>query len=81
MGVKQFFQIKIISNSPDLNGELMSQLGEIVKLTDFKGQRLCIDASNTIYQSILALESVQTLTDKDGNTTVHLNTILNKIIN
>lgn len=80
MGIKGFFKIKIINNNSDFNGKLMSQLGELVTLKKLKGIRVCNDASNTIYQSILALESIQSLTDSDGKTTVHLNIILNKII-
>lgn len=80
MGVKQFFKIKITNKASDFIGQTISQIGEKVNLKNFKGKRLCNDASLMIYQSILALESIKSLTDGDGNTTVHINTIFNKII-
>lgn len=80
MGILQFFKIKIINKDSQFDGKVISQIGEVVPLKKFKGVRLCNDASLMIYQSILALESVQSLTDSEGNTTVHINTILNKII-
>jgi 5'-3' exonuclease len=80
MGIKQFFKIKIINKDSEFDGMVISQLGEVVSLKKFKGERICNDASHTIYQSILALDSIQSLTDSEGNTTIHLNIILNKII-
>src|SRR5271169_5258335 len=80
MGIKQFFQIKIHNKDSDFNGFTISKIGEKVKLTEFKGSRIANDASLMIYQSILATESIKSLTDSEGKTTVHINTIFNKII-
>lgn len=80
MGIKQFFKIKILNEDSEFNEKVIGQIGEEVPLKKFKGKRLCNDASLMIYQSILALESIQSLTDSEGKTTVHVNTIFNKII-
>lgn len=79
MGIKNFFKIKIDNPKSKFNGEIMESLGEIVQLKKFKNQRICNDASIIIYQSILSQEK-NNLTDKSGRTTVHLNTIFNKVI-
>lgn len=75
MGIHGFFKIKINDKN-----KLLGDVGNMVSLKKFKDTRICIDASLIIYQSILALEKVNSLTDKEGNTTVHLNTIFNKIL-
>lgn len=80
MGVSQFFKIVINNAKSRFHKKTISEIGEQVSLSKFRGERLCDDASLTIYSSILALESVQTLTDKEGRTTAHINTIFNKII-
>lgn len=84
MGIKQFFKIKVINKNSDFNGKVISQIGETVKASKlkekFNGKKICNDASLIIYQSILALKNINSLTDNEGNTTVHINIIFNKII-
>jgi 5'-3' exonuclease len=80
MGVLNFFKIKIFNKKSEFNEKNIAEAGMPVTLKDLKGMRICNDASLMIYQSILALESVQSLTDTSGNTTVHINVIFNKII-
>src|ERR1700678_966745 len=80
MGIHGFFQIKILNKESTFKNHLISQIGETVSLKKFKGKRLCNDASLMIYQSILALEKVQKLTDADGNMTGHIKIIFDKII-
>ena len=80
MGIHGFFKIKIVNKKSVFDGKLLSQLGEATTLKKFKNQRICVDASMIIYQSILALNSIQSLTDANGDTTAHIYTIFNKII-
>jgi len=80
MGVKSFFRIKVTNPESAYYEKTIAAIGEMIALSKFKGKRLCIDASLAIYSSITALESISALTDKDGKTTVHINTIFNKII-
>lgn len=80
MGVLDFFKIKILNKDSKFYEKLISSLGESVKLELFKNKKICIDASLIIYQSILAMQRIDGLVDKNGNTTVHINTIFNKII-
>jgi flap endonuclease-1 len=80
MGVHNFFKIKIVNRNSSFDGKTIAEWGEIVKLSKFKGERIAIDASWTIYTSMLALASVSSLTDEQGNPTAHLNTIFNKVI-
>lgn len=79
MGIKQFFNIKIFNKKSAFNNLTINDLGTQVSLRNFKGKRLCNDASILIYQSILSQE-FNNLTDSHGKTTVHINTILNKVI-
>lgn len=79
MGVKNFFKIKFI-NKTDETEQIIDELGEEVNLKKFANEKICIDASLIIYQSILSAERINSLTDAEGDTTVHINTIFNKII-
>ena len=53
---------------------------KIVTLKDFKGKHLAIDAMTEIYRAALGAKSVTTLTDADGNPTLHINTIISNLI-
>jgi flap endonuclease-1 len=74
MGVDGFFQIKVDDE------RIMENLGREVKLPELKGEKVCVDASLMIYNSILAMEHLATLTDSEGRTTAHINTIFQKVI-
>lgn len=52
----------------------------VVKLKDFSGKRIVIDASTEIYQASLGGKSIGTLTDPNGNPTMHINTIIARIL-
>lgn len=52
----------------------------IVKLSDLKNKTIAIDAMTEIWRVALGGNSVKTLTDKDGNPTLHINSILNNIV-
>ena len=77
MGVKNFFKIKFIKDETEYT---IDELGEEVNLKKFNNEKICIDASLILYQSILSAERINSLTDAEGETTVHINTIFNKII-
>jgi 5'-3' exonuclease len=80
MGVLGFFSIKITNAKSKFYGKTLSALGREITLNKLKGEKVCIDVSHMIYSGLLALKSVDTLTDEEGNPTSHINTILNKII-
>jgi len=80
MGVKDFLKVKIVNSKSEYNEKMIIELGEEVKLANLKGQRICIDAMNMIYRAILAMQTVTALSDADGKTTAHINTIFNQII-
>lgn len=77
MGVDNFFKITF---KQDGESRVIGELGRKVALKRFKKQRICIDASGMIYNAILAMEYLHSLTDKSGRITAHINTIFNKII-
>jgi flap endonuclease-1 len=78
MGVLEFFKVA-------LNGKAINEYGKeisletLAKISKF---RVCVDADNMIYSSILAftLQQGDALTSKTGKFTMHVNTILNKIL-
>jgi hypothetical protein len=53
---------------------------KIIKLKELKGKTITIDASYEIYRSSLGSEKINTLTDKNGNPTLHINTLLHNIV-
>lgn len=78
MGVSKFFTIL-------LGGKEIKEFGTettIEKLSKGKEIRLCIDADYIIYSAILAftLQDGDKLTTQDGKITIHINTILNKVL-
>jgi 5'-3' exonuclease len=88
MGINGFFKIRVTSQNKSKTGsknkskdvQIIAEKGKLVKLTDFKGENICIDASLIIYNSILAVHDLHTLTDSEGRPTAHINTIFNKVI-
>lgn len=80
MGVTKFFEIVNKNVLSDSEGKKISDLGEDVKLEDLSGLRICVDASTMIYQALLALQFVSSLTDSSGKPTGHINTIFNKVL-
>lgn len=80
MGVKDFFKIKITNPKSSFLGKPLGAVGEEIRLGSLKGSRVCIDASWAIYSSILAMARVDALTDAEGNTTAHINTIFNQVL-
>src|SRR5271165_2438885 len=77
MGVDNFFKITFKQNG---ESRTIAELGRKVALKHFKNKRVCVDASGMIYNAILAMEYLHSLTDKTGRITAHINTIFNKII-
>lgn len=51
-----------------------------ITLKDYKNKTLAIDAMTELYQASLATKSTHTLTDAEGNPTIHLSIILSRII-
>ena len=80
MGVKKFFEIIIKNVLSNYEGKKLADLGEDVTLANLEGERVCVDASTMIYQALLALQFVTSLTDSSGKPTGHLNTIFAKVL-
>lgn len=91
MGVIEFWKTVIHNPGSPHHGKTISSLGKLVTLKEIavrppgpdgetkEGRvRVAVDASLLIYSSALGTAQTDTLTDKDGNPTVHNNTILNK---
>lgn len=53
--------------------------GEI-KYTDLKDKRVIIDASTELNRCALGMKKIDALTDKDGNSTIHINALLLGVI-
>ena len=53
--------------------------GEI-KFNELKNKTISIDASVELYRSSLGMKNINTLTDKNGNSTIFINVILSNII-
>ena len=80
MGVKNLFKITIHNPQSTENGKTIAELGRETTLAKLKGKRVCVDASGMIYQAILAMKRINSLTDSKGRTTAHINTIKNKVL-
>lgn len=91
MGVTDLFKTVIYNPGSPYHGKTIGSLGKLVTLkqvairppgpdgeTKEGPVRVAVDASLLIYQSSLGTVQIDTLTDKEGNSTVHNNTILNK---
>jgi len=80
MGIHQLFSIIVSNMGSQYNGKPISNIGKELNLNTLKGNRICVDASGFIYSSILAMNKIDALTDSEGNTTSHINTIFNKVL-
>ncbi len=78
MGINQLFNIVITGNGP-YAGKTIGSLGREISLSVLSGTRICVDASGIIYSSILAMAEITSLSS-GGETTAHINTILNKVL-
>lgn len=91
MGVQDFWKAEIHNPGSPHHGKTIGSLGKLVTLKEVairppgpdgetkEGRvRVAVDASLLIYSSALGTVQTDSLTDKDGNSTVHNNTILNK---
>jgi flap endonuclease-1 len=72
MGVTNFFKIPVSNEEHDQYGGTLNDLGEVVDFSNLKGHRICVDASDYIYNSLLAMAHVSALTDSEGNPTAHI---------
>jgi hypothetical protein len=52
----------------------------VVKIKDLAGKTIAIDAMTEIYRAALGAKSVSTLTDRYGNSTLHISVILANVI-
>ena len=51
-------------------------LKDAVEFKDYKGKTIAVDAMVELYRSMLGIKNRQTLTDKHGRPTIHINVIL-----
>ncbi len=51
-----------------------------VQIIDMAGERIAIDAFWKLYQALLGMEKVNQLTDRNGNTTAHIQVALSQIL-
>lgn len=79
MGVKNFFKI-IIDTKGEWANKTIMHIGKEIKLADLAGKAICFDTPTLIYSAILALKDVSGMTDKDGNVTSHIKTIMSQIL-
>lgn len=84
MGVEGFFKILAshhVGRKPKgVEYATIEQLGVPTTLKSLAGKRVCIDATYMIYNCILAMQHVSSLTNKHKEPTAHINTIFAKII-
>jgi flap endonuclease-1 len=81
MGVIGLFQVEISKpKSKEEAGKTIGSIARETTLTKMKGIRVCVDTPNMIYSSILAMQHINALTDAEGRTTAHINTIWQKVI-
>jgi flap endonuclease-1 len=78
MGIGQFFQIVLTDGS--FKNKPIGALAREVTFPKLKNMRCCVDASGMIYSSILGMQHIDALTDSEGNTTSHINTIFAKVL-
>jgi len=80
MGITQLMKVKNKNAKSDREGQTIGEMGTKICFKDLEGERVGIDASFVIYESILAMKFVSSLTDADGKTTSHILTAFNKIL-
>lgn len=79
MGITNFTKCKIHNSKSPYDGQTVQDVFVKKTMKELSETRIGIDASYQIYNSILAMEHVTALSDKEGNTTIHINTIFNKV--
>lgn len=80
MGIKQLMKVKNKNAKSNYEGQTLGEMGTKICFKDLEGERVGIDASFVIYESILAMQFVSSLTDADGKPTSHILTAFNKIL-
>ena len=55
--------------------------GKEIKMKDINGLNIIVDASVIAYQASLCTKSINTLTDSNGNPTIHINVVIAKCLN
>src|SRR5271170_3272359 len=78
MGIFQFFQIIVPGGK--YKDTPLGGLARDITFAKLKGIRVCVDAPNIIYSAILGMAHIDALTDAEGKTTSHINTIFAKIL-
>ncbi|MCW5953419.1 MAG: hypothetical protein KIT69_14290 [Propionibacteriaceae bacterium] len=76
MGTKDFFKIVY-----DPNGRVYLSLANEIDLKSYSGKRIAVDAMYIIYSAFLAFKDWSLLSDENGNTTIHINTVVQQIAN
>jgi 5'-3' exonuclease len=79
----QLFCLKVESKYVYMGIKNLSKVfnpDSILKIDQIVDEELAVDAMNLIYRASLATASVATLTDPQGNPTVHIKTILAQIV-
>lgn len=79
MGVHDLFKLPVSNKDHACYGKTLGEIGEKIDLKDLNKHRLCIDASDYIYNSLLAMAHVNTLTDSEGRPTAHILRIFNVV--
>lgn len=79
MGVHDLFKVPVSNEEHDHYSETLGEIGEKIDLKNLEGHRICIDASDYIYNSLLAMAHVDTLTDSEGRPTAHILRIFNVV--
>lgn len=79
MGVKDLFKIPVANEEHDYYGKNVGDVGEKIEFKDLKDHRICVDASDYIYNSLLAMSHVSALTDSEGRPTAHILRIFNVV--
>ena len=53
----------------------------IIKMKDLEGKIIAVDSSVIAYQAALGAKSISTLTDSQGNSSLHISVIMAKVLN
>lgn len=53
----------------------------IIKMKDLEGKVIAVDSSVVAYQAALGAKSISTLTDLQGNSSIHISVIMAKVLN
>lgn len=77
MGVQDLFKVEFVPPNTKTKTTI-GDTGVSIKLNTLK--RVALDVSHLIYRASLAMKQIAALTDSNGKSTVHINTIWNQII-